>query len=203
MRTDFSPKLYRIPIGLIAGGAQALLGLGQSLFSGRKKAEKGLNKLIDNSPKTTANKSILDYYNTALSRYNVDPAQSALYKRNMQNINQSVSSGIAGLQDRRSALGGVSSLLRASNDAKLNTEVAAEQQRDRRFGELGSATGMKAGEDLRVYEQNTLLPYNLRLQLQGQKLQGANQRANAGMQNAMSGLQTLGSFDLSSILGKK
>ena len=199
MRTDFSPKLFRNPLAVL-GRAQALLGLGQAIFSGRKKAEKALNQQIDQAPKTTANKSILDYYNNALSRYNVDPASTAMYKRNMQSINQGVASGVAGLQDRRSALGGISSLLRAKNDATLNTNVAAENQRDQRFNQLGAATGMKANEDQRVFEQNEMLPYDLRLQLKAQKLQGANQRTNAGMQNLFGGLGTLGS---SGIFDKK
>jgi len=180
------------------GGAQALLGLGQSLFSGRKKAERALNKQIDNAPKTTANKSILDFYNTALQRYNVDPTQSAMYKRNMNTIGGNLATGVASLGDRRAGQAGISSLLRATNDATLNTQVQAENQRDQRFNQLGSATGMKAGEDLRVFEQNEMLPYNLRLQLKAQKLQGANERSNAGLSNMFGGgslLGTSGIFD--------
>lgn len=179
------------PVSLGLGGLQGLVGLGQSIFSGRKKAERQLNQLIDNAPKYSQNKSILDYYSKALQRYNVDPAQSALYKRNMQNINQGVSSGIAALGDRRSALAGTSSLLRAANDAKLNTEVAAEGQRDRRFGELGQATNMKANDERYMFENNELMPFDMRAQVKAQKLQGANQRSNAGMSNLFGGASTI------------
>lgn len=179
------------PISAGVGGLQTLVGLGQSIFSGRKKAERQLNQLIDNAPKYQANKSILDYYNKALQRYGVDPAQSAMYKRNMQNINQGVATGVAGLQDRRSALAGTSSLLRAANDARLNTEVAAENERNRRFGELGSATNMKAGEERYMFENNELMPFDMRAQVKAQKLQGANQRSNAGMGNIFGGFSTI------------
>lgn len=179
------------PVSAGIGGLQSLVGLGQMIFSGRKKAEKQLNKLIDTAPKYQANKSILDYYNTALQRYGVDPAQSAMYKRNMQSIDQDTSSGIAALGDRRMATAGLSSLLRAKNDAKLNTEVAAENERNRRFGELGSATNMKAGEERYMFENNELMPFDMRAQVKAQKLQGANQRSNAGMSNLFGGASTL------------
>lgn len=189
MRNNFINQMQMNPL-LFLGAGQAALGLGQMLFSGRKKAEKQLNKLIDNSPKTTANKSILDYYNTALSRYGVDPSQSALYKRQQQDITRNATNALSYLGDRRSSTAGASSVLRQMNDATLGANVAAEQQRDRRFAELGQATGMKANEDERVFEQNEMLPYNLRVQLKGQKLQGANQRVNSGLQNLFGGAQT-------------
>ena len=188
------------PVSAGLGGLQSLIGIGQSLFSGRKKAERQLNQQIDNAPKTTANKSILDFYNNALQRYGVDPTSSSLYKTQQQNIGRNVAGGISSLQDRRSGQAGISSLLRAANDASLNSVAAAEQQRDQRFGMLGNATNMKSNEDERVFEQNEMLPYNLRLQLKAQKLQGANQRTNAGQLNFFNGLGTLGS---SGIFDKK
>ena len=129
-------------IPAILGTAQALFGIGQSIFSGRKKAERNLNKQIDAAPKTTANKSILDFYNNALQRYGVDPTSSSLYKTQQQNIGRNVASGVASMQDRRLGNSGISSLLRAANDASLNSVAAAEQQRDQRFGVLGNATNM-------------------------------------------------------------
>lgn len=179
------------PVSTALGGLQTLFGIGQSIFSGRKKAERALNKQIDNAPKTSANKSILDFYNTALSRYNVNPTDSAMYKRQQQNIGRNQATALSSLQDRRSGLAGASSILRASNDASLDANVAAEQERNQRFGMLGNATGMKANEDERVFEQNEMLPFNLRTQLKAQQLQGANQRANAGTQNIFGGAQTL------------
>lgn len=194
MKTNFSPQLQRglDPVSGIIGGVRLLAGLGQSIFSGRKKAEKGLNAQIDKSPIYRQNQSILDYYNQALARYNVSPTDSAMYKRQLNNINRGVATGITGLQDRRSAIGGLSSILRMQNDATLNAEVAAEQQKNQRFGELASATNMKVGEDDKAFKQNQLAPFELKTNLAAQKLQAANQRANAGMQNIFGGLQTIG-----------
>jgi len=189
------------PLSLAAGGVQALVGLGQSLFSGRRKAQKQMNKEIDytlaNIPKAQANKSILDYYNTALARYGVSPTDTAMYKRQTRDIDRGVATGLQGLQDRRSALGGASSLLRAANDARLNANVAAEQRRDTLFNQLGQATQMEDAERKFLFQQNEMLPWetraNLKLGMLGQKLQGANQRTNAGMQNLFGGLSTLAS----------
>lgn len=178
------------PISAVIGGGQFLAGLGQSIFSGRRKAERALNKQIENNPQYKQNASILDYYNQALGRYGVSPTNSAMYKRQMQNIGRNQATGISSLMDRRSGQAGISSLLRASNDATLNAEVAAENERNRRFGELGTATQLKVGEDDKAFEQNQLKPFELKTNLAFQKLLGATQRQNAGMQNIFGGLQT-------------
>ena len=182
------------PISAVAGGVQALAGLGQSIIGSKqaKRAEKDLMYQIDRTPQYNQNKSILDFYNQALNRYNVSPTDSAMYKRQMQNVGRNTATGINALQDRRSGQAGISSILRAANDASLNAEVAAEGQKNQRFGELGSATGMKVGEDDKAFQQNQVLPFELRTNLQAMKLQGANQRTNAGMQNIFGGLQTIG-----------
>ena len=192
MKTNFVPQFFRNldPVSAAVGGVQTLAGLGQMIFSGRKKAEKGLNAQIDKSPIYKQNQSILDYYNQALSRYNVSPTESAMYKRQMNNIGRGVATGISSLQDRRSGQAGISSILRAQNDATLNAEVAAEAQKNQRFGELGTATGMKVNEDDKAFQQNEVSPFELRTNLAAMKLQGANQRANSGMQNIFGGLQT-------------
>ena len=178
------------PISGGIGGLQALFGLGQSIFSGRKKAERKLNAQIDLSPKVSQNRSILDFYNKALQRYNVNPTDSALYKMQQRDIGRAGATGIQGLQDRRSALGGISSILRGMNDASLNANVAAEQEKNRRFGDLGTATGMKAEDDKYVFNQNEVVPFDLKTQLAAMRLQAANQRANAGSQNLFGGFQT-------------
>lgn len=181
------------PVSAAAGGLQTLVGLGQTIFSGRKKAEKALNNQINNTPKVSANKGIMDYYNNALSRYNVSATDSALYKRSMGDIRSGQASALAGLQDRRSGLAGTSSILRAGQRAALDANVAAEQQKNQRFNELGNAANMQNQEEKYVFNQNEMLPFDLKTQMASQKLQGANQRANAGMQNIFGGLQTFAS----------
>lgn len=162
---------------------QAAVGLTQTIggWIQQRKATKQYEKALANAPQYQQNQSILDYYNQALQRYGVSPTDSAMYKRNMQNINRNVATGISSLQDRRSGTAGVSSILRNANDARLDTEVAAENERNRRFGELGSATGMKAGEDRMAFDINKMQPWQNRLSLYGAKATGGTNIMNAGI----------------------
>jgi hypothetical protein len=173
---------------------QGAIGIGQALFGGGKarKAQRELEKM--QTPTYNANQSILDYYNKALQRYNVDPTNSAMYKRSMNNINRGVASGVSALQDRRSAIGGISSILRASNDAKLDAEVGAEQQQSQRFNQLGAATGMKADDDRMQFQYNQVAPFEKKYNLLSMKAGAGNQTANAGMSNIFGGLQSLGNY---------
>ena len=170
---------------LIAAGA----GLAQSIIGGAKakKYQKQLEGM--ESPVYNPNQGILEYYNKALSRYNVNPTDSALYKRNVRDIDRNVSSGLNYLQDRRSATAGLSSILRGANDAKLNANVAAEQQKDQRFGVLGQATNMKVNEDDKAFQQNQIAPFERKYNLLAMKAGQANQTANAGLQNIFGSLQ--------------
>jgi len=62
------------PVSGILGGGQALGGLVQTLFSGKRKAERNLEKQINSYQK---NPSIMDYYGKALNNYNANPYNSA------------------------------------------------------------------------------------------------------------------------------
>ncbi len=181
---------------LIPSIAQGVVGLGQAIFGGKKakKAQKQLENL--KSPTYNPNSSILNYYNQALSRYNVNPTDTAMYKRQMQGIDRGVAQGITGLQDRRSGVAGLSSLLRSGNDARLDAEVAAENQRNQRFGELGQASNMKAGEERMAFDINQMQPFERKYNLLSMKAGAANQTANAGMQNMFGGLQSWGQMNM-------
>lgn len=170
---------------LLSAGA----GLVQSIIGGAK--AKKYQRQLENmqSPTYNPNQGILDYYNKALARYNVNPTESALYKRQMQGIDRNVSNSIAALQDRRSATAGASSLLRAANDATLDANVAAERQRDQRFGELGGATNMKAGEERTAFDINQMQPFERKYNLLAMRAGAANELANTGLSNLFSGLQ--------------
>jgi len=180
----------------IMGRVQMFAGL-----FGAKKAEKKLNKLIDNAPKYTQNQSIMDYYNKALQRYNVSPTDSLLYKNAMQNIGRSQAAGLNSLQDRRSALAGIGSIQRASNDAMLNAGAAAENQRNQRFGVLGGATNMKVSEDDKAFQQNVLTPYEMKYNLLSQKLGAKNQLFNTGLSNMSGANQAAGMAAMSGNYG--
>lgn len=175
---------------LVMAGIGAVGGLAQSIIGGiqAKKARKQLEKL--QTPTYSASKSITDYYNEAKSRYEENPYQSNLYKMQAQNIQRGTAQGISGLQDRRSALAGISGLIQNQNDALLKAGVAAEQQKDQRFGQYGAASGAMAAEQRKEWEVNQLMPYQKRYDILMQKASGGAQMMNAGIQNMFGGIQT-------------
>ena len=171
--------------------AQTVGGLFQSLFSGRKKAQREMEAQLDKSPAYTANKGISDYYQEALNRYNESPQQSAIYQNAMRNAQRTTAQGLGALQDRRSALAGVGRLAAIQNDAMANATAQAESRRDARFSQLGQATSAKAAEDRRAFDINVMTPYQRRLQMAQMKAGAANARSDAGMQNMFGGLSNL------------
>ena len=68
--------------------------------------------------------------------------------------------------------------------------MAAENEQSNRFNQLGSATGMKAGDDLRRFQYNEVAPYEKNYNLLSMKAGAANQMQNAGMQNLFGGLMS-------------
>lgn len=153
--------------------ASSAMGLGKALFSGARKAEKRLERFSEReNPNYTGSKGIMGYYNEALSRYGVSPTESALYKTQMQGIGRNVATGIGALQGTGNVLGGISTLVRGASDATLNANVAAEQERNRRFSQLGTAAQMKAGEEAKEYQYNKLMPFERKYNLLAQKAAG-------------------------------
>lgn len=181
---------------LIPSIAQTGAGLFQSIFSGRRKQERELERQLGQSPMYQANKGIMDYYQQALNRFNENPYQSAQYKTAERNAQRLTSTGLSALQDRRSALAGVNRLVGVQNDALQNAAVQAEQQRNVRFNQLGSATQAQAGEQRRAFDINQMSPYLRRLQMQQMKTGAANARFDAGLSNIFGGAGSA-----SSILG--
>lgn len=161
---------------MVAGGLQ-------SVFGGRKakKAQQALENL--QVPTTTSSAAISDYYNRASQ----NPYESAMYRTQRQNASRATSAGLSMLQDRRSALGGISSLIRAQNDANLRAGAQAEQQQ---MGMLGNAVRLKASDDERVFQQNKMLPFQKQYSLLSSKAMAGNQQLNSGLQNIFGGLGT-------------
>lgn len=177
---------------------QGAAGLGQMIFSGRKKAGRELDQLQYQSPQYGGSKPISDYYQTALERYKVNPTDSAMYRRQAQNAMRATAGGLSALKGRGGALAGVNKLVAGQGDAMLKAEMAAEQEQSRRFGEYGRATGMKAQDDMAQFNINKMMPFQRKDRLAQMKLGAANARFDAGAMNLFGG-----GANAATILGKK
>ncbi len=160
---------------------QGAIGLGQSIFGAIKegKATNALENL--QTPTYGGDKSIKDYYNMALQRYNINPYQTQQYNYAISNANKSQAAGINALQDRRSAIGGISRLSAISNNAALQAGVTAENQKSQELNQLGGATSMQAADNWKQFQQNKLAPYEKEMQIQGLKASGGASLLNAGI----------------------
>lgn len=177
-----------VTIGLVAAGTQALTGLGQTLFSGKKKRQRELEEYAKQSPMYTGNKQISDYYQQALNRYQESPYQSQQYMVGAKNAQRATATGISALQSRGGAIGGISRMAGIQNDALQNLGAQAEAQRNQRFGQLGGATQMKSADEMKKFDINQMTPYNRQLQLKQMKAQAAADAESAGLQTIAGGL---------------
>lgn len=182
------------PLAAIQGGLSVLqTGLG---FIQAARGRKELKKEIAGLPKYQQSQGILDYYNQAMQRYGVSPTQTAAYKRQMANIQRAGASGLANLGSARERLGATSSIVRSMADAGLGAEVAAEQEQSRRFGQLGQAAQLKRGEEMAAFQQNQVLPSQMRLQMAAQRAAGGTQIANVGLSNIFNAIQSEATRDI-------
>lgn len=164
--------------GVVGGAIQSIVGGGRE-----RKATRQMEKMIDNYK---PNESIMDFYSKALNKYNMNPYNSAMYQLQSENARAGTAQGINALQDRRSALGGISSLVANQNNNLLKAAAAAEGQQAQALGQLGQATAMKDREDKYKFEAK----YNLL----GAKAGGGAQIMNAGLQNLYGGLGSLSDY---------
>jgi len=187
-------------VGGTIAAASAVAGVGMgaaSMISAnkqQKRAQKALEEQSRNSPLYKSSKSIDEYYQQALNRYNENPYQSQQYQLGAMNAQRATAQGIGALQDRRSAIGGIGRLALGQNAAMQNLGAQAEAQRASRFGQLGQATQLKTGEYQREFDINKMTPYNRQLQLEQMKAAAAGERYNAGMQMVGQGLSAAGSL---------
>jgi hypothetical protein len=180
---------------LAVGAAAIQIGTGiyQTVSSGKNKRAKELEQFAQQSPLYKGSKSIDDYYQQALNRYKENPYQSQQYQLGAMNAQRATAQGLGALQDRRSAIGGISRLALGQNAAMQNLGAQAEAQRNARFGQLGGATQMKTAEDYKKFDINQMTPYNRMLQLKQWKAQAAADQYNAGMQSIAGGSSNLAS----------
>ena len=178
-----------IPLPLIMAGAQALTGGVQSLFSGRKKAQREPDALGNKMPVYSGNKSIADYFQESQNRYNENLLNNPVYIQAKQNADRIAATALGGLQGRGGASATAARLAGIQNEGLMGAATEAQRMKDQRFRELGSATGMKAGDD-RMMFQSQVDRFNRQDMLVRQKAAAANQRFDAGLRNVMGGLGT-------------
>ena len=192
-----------VTMGLVSAGAQAAIGLGQTLFSGRKRKESELESYAQRSPLYKGSKSIDDYYQEAMNRYKENPYQSQQYQVGAQNIQRATAQGLGAMQDRRGGIGAAGRLATAQMSGLQNLGAASEAQRNQRFGQYGQASQLKAGEEYKKFDINKMTPYNRMLALKQMSAQAANERANAGMQMIGGALGNAAQIGMMSAANKK
>ena len=170
------------PVSAIAGGLQSVVGLGQSIF-GAAKAKRTQADLENYAGSFQPNQSIMDYYNEAKKRYNVDPTQTAAYQIQQQNIGRNTATAIGASQDRRGGLGSIGRIMQGANDASGKAVVNAEAIQGQDLNRVGQAANMKTNEEQKKFD----LMYNLKAMKAGQ---AANQ-VNQGIKNMYGGLSAI------------
>jgi len=182
-----------------------------------KQAEKEAQEKLDSAPKYRQNQSILNYYQTALNRFNTSPTDTAAYKRDKQVIGQGTTQALSSLNKLRS--GDVANIIQGQNNSLLKAAVNAENRKAQEFGVLGQAAGMKAGQDEKAFKQNELYPFEAKYNLLTMKAAGHRADQRQSTQNlynnasaaasilaggdGMGGEGKDGSFNWNSIFGNK
>ena len=118
----------------------------KSIFTAgkRKKAEAALEAEV---AKQKPNESIMDYYNKAYNKYSPNAYQSAEYNQQMRNVLGNQATGINALQNRRSALAGIPSIVQGTNIAAGRAAAGAEATQRANLSQLGGAASSKAQQE--------------------------------------------------------
>lgn len=186
-------------------GALAEVGAGaiQTIIGGIRasKAQKQLEKM--QSPVYTPNKSILDYYNMALNKYQTSPYNTTMYKKAVQDTGRSTAQGLDALRGRGGAVAGVSNLIANQNNNLLAAAANAENRKMQEFGVLGNATGMKANEQRRAFDINQMAPFERKYNLIAAKAGGGNQVMGAGLSNIFNGANAYNDIQLANKMYSK
>lgn len=173
-----------MPVAAVAGGIGVLQGIGG--YIQERNAENALEKL--QTPTYTPSSTIADYYSKALQRYSINPYDSPLYKMQQQNILRSGASGLTSLQGSRNAIGGVSNIVQAQNDALLKAGATAQQEQGQQLAQLGNAAEAQTKEGDKAFQYNQLAPYQKQYNLLAMKAGGGAGIMNAGIQNIFGGI---------------
>jgi hypothetical protein len=187
-----------LAIAATTAGAGALVGGISAIGSNkrRKARERELDEYAKQSPLYEGSKPISEYYQQALNRYNENPYQSLQYQIGQKNIQRATAQSLGALQDRRSAIGGISRLQANQMFGMQNLGAQAEAQRNARFGQLGSATQLKNADLMQQFDINKMTPYNRQLGLKQMKAQAANEQYAQDVQNTFGALGNLASVGM-------
>jgi len=185
-------------IGLVAAGTAAAVSGAKAIGSNqrRKSRENELDDYAKQSPLYQGSKPISEYYQQALNRYNESPYQSQQYQLGAMNARRATAQGLGALQDRRSAIGGISRLEAGQNAAMQNLGAQAEAQRNARFGQLGAATQMKNADLMQQFDINKMTPYNRQFGLKQMKAAAANQEYSQDVSNTFNALGNMASVGM-------
>jgi hypothetical protein len=173
---------------LATAGLGALVGAYQALSSGVNKKNQALEQHAFNAPKYMGDQGVADYYQQSKQMANTAGKDSLLYKTQMQNANRALGIGLSGGR----GLSRVSALTQNLSDASNNALLNAEQQRERRFNQLGQATQMRSADEMRKFQINQQQPWETKYNLLAAKAAKAAEQKQAGFQNLSGGLMNFG-----------
>ena len=183
----------------VATGASVLgtaYGIYQGINSQNKadQAQARIDKLAKNSPIYKPDKSIQDYYQQALNRYNENPFQSAGYVESLKQANRTAANVLKAGQSRGAAIGMAPRIDQMIQDQKDRAISGAVQNKSSQFSQLGSATNMKGSQTAKAFDINQLTPYNTRLGLDQMQMAASNEQVGTGLQAAISGVSNIGAI---------
>lgn len=172
--------------GLIAGGLQALGGLASSIFGGgqRRRAKKALA----NMPYPIYNVPDEIMQNKALATQMASEGMaSQQYAKGQQNILRQQNSAIRQAQDRRSGIGLIDKIQRATNDAQLGLDAEdAKMRQQNQRGLLGVNSEVGQYRD-KAFDWNKKQKYLMDRQYYQSLLGAGNQNIMGGIDRILGG----------------
>lgn len=164
-------------LGGIGAGVQGVTGLAQLIA--------GLSMQNDR-PQRVIPPEIEQNLNQAQFQY-LQGLPDEQYNQAIQNFQRNIAFGARTLQDRNSAIGGVSNLVQQANDATLGLDVADANARNQKLGALYGARQEVANQKIENWNWNERDKYLQKAQAK-QALEGAGiQNINGGVNTALGG----------------
>lgn len=172
--------------GLIAGGLQALGGLASGLIGGgqRRRAKKALANLP--YPVYDIPKEVMESKSIA-TQMAAEGMPSQQYAQGQQNILRQQNAAIRGAQDRRSGIGLIDKIQRASNDATLNLDVEDAKMRTANRRQLLDVNSQVAGYRDKAFDWNKKNKYMMDRQYYQSLLGAGNQNIMSGIDRGLAG----------------